>query len=140
MVMHGYFILGNIGESLEEMEQILPFAKELGLDSIAISVLRSSPYSGLDELVAANPGYHIAPNGKIYSDHCSVQELRQLRRRFNREFFTFGQMLHLASKGLDCGGLRLLSGPLLRLPKIAWCSISHLRKRAKKHRRAAPPD
>ena len=66
MFLHGYFIVGCVGESREDMLRIAPFARELGLDTIALSVLRSSPYSGLDELVASSPGYHIAPNGKIY--------------------------------------------------------------------------
>ncbi|MCK4850734.1 MAG: radical SAM protein [Phycisphaerae bacterium] len=138
MILHGYFILGNIGESVEEMEQILPFAKELGLDTIAISVLRASPHSGLDELVAANPGYHIAPSGKIYSDNCSVQELRRLRRRINHKFFGFSRILHLAGKGLQCGQLRLLPDLLLRTPKITWYSIAHARRRAEIHRSNSP--
>lgn len=134
MLLHGYFILGNIGESVAEMEQILPFAKELGLDTIAISMLRDSPHSGLDELVAANRGYHIAPGGKIYSDHCSIGELRQLRRWINRKFYTVGQILHLAQKGSRVSELRLLPALLLRLPKILWYSLMHIRKRAKRHR------
>ena len=101
---------------------------------MALSVLRASPHSGLDELVAANPGYHIAPSGKIYSDHCSVQELRTMRRRINREFFTFRRILHLAGKGLQCGQPRLFTNLLLRTPKIAWSSIIHARRRAKLHR------
>lgn len=42
MIIHGYFILGNIGESVEEMLRIPSFAHELGLDTIAISTLRQS--------------------------------------------------------------------------------------------------
>ena len=134
MILHGYFILGNIGETIEEMEEILPFANELGLDSFALSVLRTSPYSGLDELVAQTPGYHIAPNSKIYSDHCSVYQLRQLRRRMNRQFYTVRRIMRIGGKGLECIELRLLTGLLLRVPKILWNSITHLRKRSKNHR------
>ena len=64
MIRHGYFILGNIGETVPEMLEIPSFAPELGLDTIALSTLRAHPYSGLDELVANNPGYHIAPNAE----------------------------------------------------------------------------
>jgi len=99
MILNGYFILGCIGESVEEMLQIVPFSRELNLDFIAISTLRSSPYSGLDELVAENSGYHIAPNGKIYSDHCSVRELKDLRHRIYRQFYTPGQLFRIARKG-----------------------------------------
>jgi radical SAM superfamily enzyme YgiQ (UPF0313 family) len=118
MVLHGYFILGNIGESVEEMLQIPSFAHELGLDTIAISTLRASPHSGLEELVANNPGYKIAHDGKVYSDMCSGKELRQLRRRIHKEFYCPRQVLQLLRKGVDNGALRLLPGALIRSPQI----------------------
>jgi anaerobic magnesium-protoporphyrin IX monomethyl ester cyclase len=71
MFLHGYFILGNIGESVDEMLQISTFAHELGLDTIGLSTLRVTPHSHLDDLVAQTPDYHIAQDGKVYSDHCS---------------------------------------------------------------------
>jgi len=120
MILNGYFILGNIGESVEEMLQIVPFSRELGLDSIAISILRSSPYSGLDELVAESPGYHIGHNGKIYSDHCSVKKLRDLHHRIYREFYTAGQLSRIARKGIRNGALKFLPRVLPRLPRLAW--------------------
>ena len=129
MVLHGYFILGNIGESVEEMLQIPAFAHELGLDTIAISTLRASPHSGLEELVAANPGYTIAPDGKVYSDQCYGKQLRQLRRRIHKEFYSPRQVLRLLRKGLANGALRLLPGVLLRSPII----IQTLLKRRGKH-------
>ena len=118
MVLHGYFILGNIGESIEEMLQISTFAHELGLDTIAISTLRVSPHSGLEELVASNPDYHVAHNGKVFSDQCSCKELRQLRRRIYKEFYSARQLLKLLRKGIANGALRLLPGVFLRLPKV----------------------
>ena len=132
MVMHGYFILGSIGESAAEMRQILPFARELGLDSIAISTLRSTPFSGLEELVAQSPGYHIAPGGKIYSDHCSETELKDMRRWIYREFFDTGQILRLARKALRSGGLRYLPVLAPHLPAIVWGSIRKMRQRAQR--------
>ena len=134
MVLHGYFILGNIGESIEEMLQISTFAHELGLDTIAISMLRVSPHSGLEELVASNPDYQIAHNGKVYSDQCSCKELRQLRRRINKEFYCPRQVLQLLRKGIANGALRLLPGVLLRLSKI----VKTLVRRRGKHSVKAP--
>ena len=134
MILNGYFILGCIGESVAEMLQIVPFSRELGLDTIAISILRSSPYSGLDELVAESPGYHIAPNGKIYSDHCSVRELRNLRYRVYREFFTPGQLIRIARKGFRRGALRFLPRVLPRLPDLAWAVARNYRVHAKRRR------
>ena len=132
MILHGYFILGNIGETVEQMLQIPSFAHELGLDTIALSTLRAHPYSGLDDLVANSPGYHIAPNGKIYSDHCSVQELKQLRRQLNREFFNAGQVLRLTRKGIRNGAVGFLPDFLLGVPKIAWRIAVHSRKKTKR--------
>ena len=134
MVLNGYFILGYIGESVEEMLQIVPFSRELGLDSIALSILRSSPYSGLDELVAESPGYHIALNGKIYSDHCSVKELRNLRHRIYREFFTPGQLIRIARKGIRHGVLRFLPRVLPQLPSLAWSVMRNYRVHAQRQR------
>jgi len=134
MILHGYFILGYIGESVDEMLQITPFSQELGLDSIALSILRSSPYSGLDELVAQSPGYHIAPNGKIYSDNCSVRELKDLCQRIYREFYTPGQLFRIARKGIQHGVLRFLPRALPRLPKLTWAVASNFREHAKRRR------
>jgi len=107
MILNGYFILGNIGESVEEMMQIVPFAHELGLDTIVLCLLRNNPHSGLDELVAQNPDYHIAPNGKVYSDHCSVKELRRLRRKLDQKFYNKRQLLRILDKGRRSGLLKL---------------------------------
>ena len=107
MLLHGYFIIGNIGESIEEMMQIEPFAHELGLDTIVLSSLRHYPYSGLDELVAQNPGYHLAPDGKIYSDHCSLKELKKIRRRIYQKFYNKRQVLRILNKSRRSGLLKL---------------------------------
>ena len=48
-------IVGNIGETEEEMLEIAPFARELGLDIIQLTMLRNERDSGLDQLVEANP-------------------------------------------------------------------------------------
>ena len=138
MVLHGYFMVGSIGESAEEMLDTAAFAHELGVDTIALSVLRTSPYSGLEELVAATPGYHIAPSGKIYSDACSVHELREIRRQIHREFYTSRQLLRLARKGCRNGAARVLPGLLMRLPRIAWCgAVDELRRSRRRRLRAA---
>jgi radical SAM superfamily enzyme YgiQ (UPF0313 family) len=131
MFLHGYFILGCIGESVDEMLQIAPFAHELGLDTIALSVLRSSPHSGLDELVAQNPGYHVAPNGKIYSDECSVAQLGDLRKRIYRQFYTPVQIARVGIKGIRNDALSFLPGFLPHLPQITVAALSHAWRRAR---------
>jgi radical SAM superfamily enzyme YgiQ (UPF0313 family) len=111
MILHGYFIVGNIGESVAEMEQIVPFAHELGLDTVNLTLLRNSPFSGLDEIVAQNPDYHITPTGKVYSDHCSIEELKQLRRKMSNEFYTKRQYLRILNKMRRSGLLKLFLSP-----------------------------
>lgn len=128
MFLHGYFILGNIGESVDEMLQISTFAHELGLDTVGLSTLRVTPHSGLEDLVAQSSGYHIAKDGKIYSDHCPRKMIRQLRRRIIREFYSIRQLLRLIRKGIINGDIRLLPRLFLQVPKIIWGLAKHARK------------
>jgi radical SAM superfamily enzyme YgiQ (UPF0313 family) len=111
LLLHGYFIVGNIGESVAEMKQIVPFARELGLDTVNLTLLRNSPFSGLDKLVEQNPDYHIAPTGKIYSDHCSIEEIKRLRHNLSKEFYTKRQHLRILSKMRRNGLLKLFLSP-----------------------------
>ncbi len=108
-------------------------------------MLRVSPYSGLEELVAENPGYHVAASGKIYSDHCSIKELRKLRRRLNRDFYSTRQVLRVVHKGRRIGAAEFLPQLLLRLPSFSWHLAMHYRRRAKhrakrRERRPARPN
>jgi len=135
MILHGYFILGCIGESVDDMLEIAPFAHEIGLDTIALSSLRFSPYSGLDELVGNSPGYHIAPSGKVYSDHCSTGALRHLRRRIHRQFYTPAQIASIAGKGLRNDVLSFLPHILPHLPEIAVASIARVWRKSKRRAR-----
>lgn len=80
------------------------------MDTISLSTLRNSPYSGLDELVAETPGYYVSSKGKIYSDHCPPQKMRELRRRINHDFYRSRQVLRVMDKFRRQGALRLLPG------------------------------
>ncbi len=133
MLLHGYFIVGNIGESVAEMEQILPFARELGLDTVNLTLLRNSLYSGLDKILAQNPDYHITPTGKVYSDHCSVEELKQLRHKLVKEFYTKRQFLRILNKMRRSGLLKLFVSPGSSHPVRFVYSL--LKERLADHRR-----
>ncbi|MHC4249508.1 MAG: B12-binding domain-containing radical SAM protein [Planctomycetota bacterium] len=100
MLLHGYFIIGNIGETEREMLYTSRFAHELGIDSLGLCILRDSPHSGMADLVAASPGYHIDAARRVYSDKYSSGHLRQLRRRINRQFYTMGHVVHVLKKAL----------------------------------------
>jgi len=135
MLLHGYFILGNIGESVEDMKQITPFAHELGIDSIALSLLRVGPYTGVEDLVAKSPGYHVAGNGKVYSDDCSVKELRRLRRRLYREFYSLKHVIRVMRKECWRGVGQYVGGLVWNLPRISWGLAMHYRRRSKRRAR-----
>jgi len=134
MILHGYFILGSIGESVEEMRQTLPFARELGLDSIAISLLRTSPLLRLEETRGVESRIPNRPNGKIYSAQCSVDDLRKLRREIYRGFFTPAHLVRIARKGVRNGALRFLPTVLPQLPRLAWRAVRSSRQHARRRR------
>ncbi len=135
MILHGYFILGCIGESVEDMLAIAPFAHELGLDTLGLSGLRHTLHSGLDELVASSPGYHIAPNGKIYSDQCSIADLRRVRRQLHLQFYTPAQIARTCHKGLRAGAASFLPGILPYLPRIGLNMMAYFWRRARRRAR-----
>ncbi len=128
MLLLGYFIVGNIGETEEEMLAIAPFARELGLDMIAVSLLRNERYSGLEELVAQTPGYHIAPDGKVFSDEYPVERLQQIRSTVYQSFHRPRQLLRTFMKVIRNG--LITPGMIARLP---WFlireALGHRRRR-----------
>lgn len=75
--------------------------------------------------MADSPGYHISPSGKIYSDDCSSEDLRGLRRRIHRDFYTPGQLARVARKGIQNGAFGFLPHTLPRLPLIAAAASGH---------------
>ena len=96
---HCYFIIGNLGESKEEMLGIVKFSHELGVDTLGLSVLRATKYSPLKEIVKNSKNYHIEEDsGKVYSDMLSVDDLQQIRRDVNSSFFTVSQILRVLRK------------------------------------------
>jgi radical SAM superfamily enzyme YgiQ (UPF0313 family) len=98
-IYHCYFIIGNIGESKEEMLDIIKFSHELGVDTLGLSVLRVTKYSPLKEMLRNYDNYHIEEgSGKVYSDLLSVDELQQIRRDVNNYFFTITTILRVLRK------------------------------------------
>ncbi len=93
MIINAYFIVGNIGETEEQMLSTASFARSIGVDLIHVSRLRNEPYSGLSELVEQTPGYHIDADGFVYSDAYSAQHIANLRKRIDRRFHS---PLHVA--------------------------------------------
>ena len=98
-IYHCYYIIGNIGETREEMLDIIDFSHELGVDTLGLSVLRATKYSPLKEMLKQFDDYHIEEgSGKVYSDMLSVDELQQIRRDVNASFFTVPVILRILKK------------------------------------------
>jgi len=98
-VYHCYFIIGNIGETKEEMLESVTFGRELGVDTLGLSVLRATKFSPLKDMVKDLDDYHIeGKSGKVYSDMLSIDDLQQIRRDVNRSFFSNAQILRVLRK------------------------------------------
>jgi hypothetical protein len=116
MLIHGYFIVGAVGETEAEMREIGPFARELGICTLTLCILRNERHSGLDELVAESPGYHVAPDGCVYSDRHSVADLERICDEIYRSFYTPRTLLRILRLGFSTGIFG--SGTALRLPAL----------------------
>jgi len=98
-IYHCYFIIGNIGESREEMLDIVKFSHDLGVDTLGLSILRATKYSPLKEMLRNIDHYHIEEDsGKVYSDMLSVDDLQQIRRDVNASFFTAPVIVRVLKK------------------------------------------
>jgi len=98
-IYHCYFIIGNIGETREEMLDIVQFSHELGVDTLGLSVLRATKYSPLKDMLSNFDDYHIEEDsGKVYSDMLSLDDLQQIRRDVNASFFTVSVILRVLKK------------------------------------------
>jgi magnesium-protoporphyrin IX monomethyl ester (oxidative) cyclase len=121
--LHGYFIYGNIGETMEEMLYIPKFAKEIKLDSINFHKLRIEKFSPLKEVVEQTPGYYFNRiGGTVYSDHYGRKELTQIRNRIRSEFYDLPQVIHIIRKTKQIGLVsgRDLTNAFLKLPLLMY--------------------
>jgi radical SAM superfamily enzyme YgiQ (UPF0313 family) len=116
MLINAYFIVGNIGETEEQMLSTASFARSIGVDLIHVSRLRNEPYSGLGELVAETPGYHINPRGLVYSDAYSAEHIGNLRKRIDRQFHTPRQVARVVFKLVRLLHWRVKVRALLTIP------------------------
>ena len=98
-IYHCYFIIGNIGETKDEMMDIVDFSHGLGVDTLGLSILRATKYSPLKEMLKGQDEYHIEEgSGKVYSDRISLKELQQIRRDIYASFFTLPLILQILKK------------------------------------------
>jgi magnesium-protoporphyrin IX monomethyl ester (oxidative) cyclase len=139
-LLHGYFIYGNIGETEEEMLYIAKFAREVGLDTISFQKLRIEKFSPLKEVVESTPGYHYERvGGHVYSDRYGREELKRIRNRISREFYTPAQLLRIAGKARRIGLVttRDVVVPLLKLPVLLGSLVAGKAQKKKRRRQRA---
>ncbi|MEI9477252.1 MAG: radical SAM protein [Deltaproteobacteria bacterium] len=96
--IHGYFIVGCIGENEAEMLEIAAFAKRLKLDTINLSLLRTEKYSPLNELIANSSGYYVGEKNIVCSEEYPLKVLRKIRHRIGRSYYTLPSILRIAKK------------------------------------------
>ena len=90
---HAFFIYGNVGETEEEMMAIPEFARELGVHTIGLSLLRVDKFTPLRQLVESTPGYWISSRGHVYSQEFDRKRLVRIRNRIrNRFLYRPGQL------------------------------------------------
>jgi radical SAM superfamily enzyme YgiQ (UPF0313 family) len=94
----GYFIIGYIGENEKDMLEISSFAHSLKLDFIIHSKLRALKFSPLKKVIENTPGYHIAENGKVFSDQYPPSRLNSITYRIFKDFYTPAQFFRIVIK------------------------------------------
>jgi anaerobic magnesium-protoporphyrin IX monomethyl ester cyclase len=104
--IHGYFIVGCIGENEAEMLEVAPFAKRLKLDTINLSLLRTEKHSPLNELIANSSGYYVSEKNIVCSEEYPLKVLRDIRHRIGRSYYTLPTILRIAKKIINA---RLIS-------------------------------
>jgi radical SAM superfamily enzyme YgiQ (UPF0313 family) len=95
---HCYFIMGNIGESKEEMLCIPQFAKEIGADSISFLKLQARKFSPIKEIVEKTPGYYLTPSGFVYSDRYSLDDLNRIKNDIKKSFYSPSRIYKMIMK------------------------------------------
>jgi radical SAM superfamily enzyme YgiQ (UPF0313 family) len=124
MIINAYFIVGNIGETEEQMLSTASFAHSIGVDLIHVSRLRNEPYSGLSELVEQTPGYHVDAEGFVYSDQYSAQYIANLRKRIDRRFYSPLHVAGVVNKLIRSLHWRVMSKAALTIPVFLTALIA----------------
>lgn len=135
MLTNGYFIVGLMGETEEEMLQVVPFAREIGIDLISPNRLRYEKYSGLARLVDESDDYYVGEGNRVFSTWYGPADINRIVKRISSGFFDRRQMWAVARKGLRIGfpGWLFYLHLIFGLPRI----ISRAKRRRKRLRAAA---
>ncbi len=133
MLINTYFIVGNIGETEQQMLSTAPFARSLGASLIHVSRLRNEPHSSLAELVEQTPGYHVDPRGFVYSDQYSAEHIANLRKKIDKRFHTPLHVAAVTVKVIRLVNWRVLARAALTVPSfVVVLVISQAIRKARK--------
>jgi magnesium-protoporphyrin IX monomethyl ester (oxidative) cyclase len=134
MLTNGYFIVGLMGETEEEMLEIIPYAKAIGIDLISPNRLRYEKYSGLALMLEQNDDYYVGEGNRIYSKQYGPADINRIVKRISSGFFDKAQVWSIVKKGLRIGfpGWIFYFHLIFGLPRIVLRA-----KRHRSHRRAA---
>jgi len=137
MLTSGYFIVGIIGETNEDMTEIASFAQEIGLDLIHLNRLRFERYSGLGDLIEQNNDYYVGDRSRVYSEAYGPKEMLTILKRIRKEFFTYRKLVAIAFKAMRIGfpGWRFFLRMPIVLPRVA-IRLLRRKKRRQQARRA----
>jgi anaerobic magnesium-protoporphyrin IX monomethyl ester cyclase len=127
--IHGYFIVGCIGESESEMLEIASFGNRLKLDTIDLCLLRTEKFSPLNGIVAECENYHILADGHVVSDEYDLEKLKAIRRRIRKEYYTLRCLLRI--------GTRIFSARLISVRALLRLSLLFVSKGLSSRRKAA---
>ena len=135
MLTNGYFIVGLMGETEEEMLQIVPFAREIGIDLISPNRLRYEKYSGLARLVDESDDYYVGEGNRVFSTWYGPKDINRIVKRISSGFFDRRQIWAVVRKGLRIGfpGWKFYPHLVFGLPRI----ISRAKARRKRLRAKA---
>ena len=133
MIINAYFIVGNVGETEEQMLSTASFARSIGVDLIHVSRLRCEPYSGVAELVQQSPGYHVDAEGFVYSDAYSSAHIAELRKRIDLRFHTPWHVARVVIKLLRALNRRVMLRGVLTIPVfLAVLITTQMHRKARK--------
>jgi magnesium-protoporphyrin IX monomethyl ester (oxidative) cyclase len=128
---HGYFIYGNVGETVEEMMYIPEFAKQIKVDSISFQKLRVEKFSPLKELVDNAPDYYYTKiGGSVYSKENGRKELKKIRNRIRSKFYDLPHVLHMIRKSRRIGLIsgRDLAYLVMKMPALMFTMVKRNRR------------
>jgi radical SAM superfamily enzyme YgiQ (UPF0313 family) len=125
---HAYFIYGIMGQTEEEMMAIPEFARELGVQSISLSLLRMDKFTPMRQEIENTPGYWISSNGYVYSKEFDKMRLRRIRNRIRNRFQYRPAQLARSLRALsECDVLTPAQAMTvaLKAPVFAWDYAAH---------------